>query len=114
VKPPLATSNTEPSPPRPGTISAKHLKVTTMLDATDLLAITAPEGKPRVSLRIRLPDRTFTVEVAAKSLRRAQAATRERGADNIALVLQGALGPGATIAEAGLSAQPKAAKAPPR
>jgi hypothetical protein len=34
-------------------------------------------------LRIRLPDRTITAEIAAKSLRKAQTAIREAGADNI-------------------------------
>jgi hypothetical protein len=32
------------------------------------LAIAVPEGKPCVSLRIRLPDRTITAEIAWKSL----------------------------------------------
>jgi hypothetical protein len=48
-------------------------------------------------------------EIAAKSLRRAHAAIREAGADNIALVLQGHLIIDA-IVEAGLAAQPKTAK----
>jgi hypothetical protein len=48
-----------------------------------------PEGKPRITLRIRLPYCTVTAEIAAKSLRKAQTAIREAGADNIALVLQG-------------------------
>jgi hypothetical protein len=39
---------------------------------------TAPEG-PRVTLRIRLPDRTITAEIASKSLRKAQTAIREAG-----------------------------------
>ena len=74
----------------------------------ELLAITAPNGKPRITLRIRLPDRTITAEIAAKSLRKAQTAIRETGADNIALVLQGHLVAGDRVAEAGLAAQPKA------
>ena len=58
-------------------------------------------------MRIRLPHRTITAEIAAKSLRKAQTAIREAGADNIALVLQGHLAVGDAIAEAGLAAQPK-------
>ena len=54
----------------------------------------------------------MTAEIAAKSLRKAQTAIREAGADNLALVLQGRL-TGDTIAEAGLSAQPKTPKAAP-
>jgi hypothetical protein len=94
----------------PGTLTAMRLKVTTTLDAAELLAVPVPVGKPRVTLRIRLlPDRALTAEIAAKSLRRALRAIRETGADNVALVLQGRLS-GDTIAEAGLSAQPRAAK----
>ena len=62
---------------------------------------------PRVLLRIHLHDRTIATEIAAKSLRKAQTAIREIGADNIALVLQGHLVAGDRVAEAGLSAQPK-------
>ena len=101
-------------PPRRGTLTASRLKVITTLNAAELAAIPAPEGKPRITLRIRLPDRTITADVAAKSLRKAQTAIREQGAANIALVLQGQLAAGDGIAEAGLSAQPKAAKPTPR
>jgi hypothetical protein len=46
------------------------------LDAAGLLTIPASEDKSRINLRIRLPDRTVTAEVAAKSLRRAQTPIR--------------------------------------
>jgi predicted O-methyltransferase YrrM len=52
-----------------------------------------------------------TADVAAKSLRKAQAAIREAGVDGVAVILQGALAAGDEITEAGLSAQPKAPKA---
>jgi hypothetical protein len=91
----------------PGTLSAKKLKVTLVFDAAELSAIPAPAGQPRVTLRIRLPERTVTAEIAAKSLRKAQTAIRQAGPDAIALVLQGRLAAGDVIAEAGLSAQPK-------
>jgi hypothetical protein len=62
-----ATNRPLPTPPpRPGTLTASRLKVTAMVNAAGLAAITAPEGKPRITLRIRLPDRTITAEVAAK------------------------------------------------
>jgi hypothetical protein len=61
-----------------------------------------------VILRIRLPDRKLSADIAAKSLRKAQAAIRDAGADAIALVLRGCLVEGDVIAEAGLCAQPKA------
>jgi hypothetical protein len=98
----------------PGTLTAARLKVTIKLDASELIAVRARDGKERITLRIRLPDRTVTAEITAKSLHKAQTAIRETGADSIALVLQGHLVRGDVIAEAGLSAQPKAAKPPPR
>jgi len=114
--PPPPSLGREQSPPLrlPGTLTASRLKVTTVLNATELLAVPAPEGKPRITLRIRLPDRTITAEIAAKSLLKAQTAIRETAADSIAPVLQGHLVAGDVIAEAGLSSQPKAAKPPPR
>jgi hypothetical protein len=56
---------------------------------------------------IRLPDRTLTADLSAKSVRRAIATIREQGADAI---VQGRL-TGNAITEAGLSVQPKAARA---
>jgi len=96
----------------PDTLGAKRLKVSVTLAAVELLAIACTEGVPRVTLRIRLPDRLVTAEVAAKSLRKAQTAIRNAGPDNIAVLLQGNLVAGDVIAAVGLTAQPKAAKAP--
>ena len=101
-------------PPRPGTLTTARLRVSLTLDGGELNAIKAPKDKPRITLRIRLPDRTLTAEIAAKSLRKAQLAIREAGADNIPLVLQGRLIGGDVVAKAGLSAQPKAAKPAPQ
>jgi hypothetical protein len=86
---------------------ASRLKIGTTLDAAELIAIVAPEGQPRVTLRIRGPGRIMSAEIAAKSLRRAQTAIRVAGPGNTTVILQGALAVGDTIAEAGLSAQPK-------
>jgi hypothetical protein len=97
-------------PPRPGALTASRLKVTTTLDAAELAAVRAPNGKPRITLRIRLPDRILTADIAAKSLRKAQTAIRDAWTDNVVPALQGHLVAGDVIAEAGLSAQIKAAK----
>jgi hypothetical protein len=96
-------------------VSAFKLKVTTMLKPDELLGVPAPDGTPRVTLRVQLPDRIITADVAAKSVRKAQTAIKESGADNIALILQGVLLAGDVIGEAGLVAQlkvPKPAQAP--
>jgi hypothetical protein len=115
VQPPplLSLGGEKPAPlSLPGTLTASKLKVTAILNAAELLTITAPEGKQRVTLRVRLPDRTITAEVSAKSLRKAQNAIREAGAAAIVLTLQGYLVASDVIAEAGLSVQPKTVKPP--
>jgi hypothetical protein len=71
-----------------------------------------PHQIPRTVLRITLPDRTVTADIATKSLRRAQKTITDTGAENIAVIIQGALAAGDKISEAGLSAQPKAPKPP--
>ena len=102
-------------PPRPGerivarpTVNAKRLKVTVVIDPAELAAVSAPDGKPRVKLRIQLPDRRLVADIAAKSIRKAQAAISEHGADEVAVILQGVLLADDGVSEAGLSAQPKA------
>lgn len=96
-----------PRPPRP-TVNAKRLKVTVVVDPAELAAVSAPDGKPRVKLRIQLPDRRLVADIAAKSIRKAQATISEHGADGVAVILQGVLLGDDSISEAGLSAQPKA------
>jgi hypothetical protein len=39
--------------------------------------IEVPKDKPRITLPIRLPDRTLAAEMAAKSLRKAQTAIHD-------------------------------------
>jgi hypothetical protein len=91
-------------------ISAQKLKITVALRASELAPLAVPNGAPRVVLRIKLPDRTLTADISAKSLRRVQAAISELGAENVACILQGSLVAGDVVAEAGLSGQPKTPK----
>ena len=67
---PADPAHPAPAAAHPGTLTAARLKITTALDATELLAITAPEGKPRV-------DRAVTAGIVAKSLGRVRTAIRE-------------------------------------
>jgi hypothetical protein len=53
------------------TISAKSLKVTTILDAAAIADFHAPDGQSRYILTIQVGDATHTVDLAAKSVRRA-------------------------------------------
>jgi hypothetical protein len=92
-------------PTRP-TLTAARLKVSLTLNPDELAAVPVEDGKPRVRLRIRLPDRKLSADIATKSLRKAQSAIRASGGDAIALAVRGCLVAGDIIAEAGLSAQP--------
>lgn len=91
-------------------VNARSLKCTVVLDPAEVAAIPVKDGLPRVLLRIRLPDRTVTADLNAKSVRRAQAAVREYGADGVAAIIQGKLVAGDVMQEAGLAVQPKTPK----
>ena len=54
-------------------LNARALKVTAVLDPTEVALIVAPDGQPRVAIDIRLPDRRVSAELNAKSVRRALA-----------------------------------------
>ena len=91
-------------------LNARSLKCTVVLDPAEVVAIPVTDGLPRLLLRIRLPDRTVTADLAAKSVRRAQAAIREHGEAGVAAVIQGKLVVGDVMQEAGLAVQPKIPK----
>jgi hypothetical protein len=94
------------------TIVAKGpLKVVAILPPEALLGLEVPDGQPRIVLTIVAGDSRYRVDLAAKSARRAIAAVREHGSENVATIIQGKL-VGDAIAEAGLVVQPKVAKAP--
>jgi hypothetical protein len=88
-------------------LTGRALKCTVALSPAEILAQPVPEGRPRIVLRIRVPDRTVTADIATKSLRRAQATIRENGVEGCAVVLQGKLNADNTLAEAGLTVQAK-------
>jgi hypothetical protein len=84
-------------------LSARSLKATVVLNAEELAALGTPAA-PRVLLTIVVPEYgDIIADVAAKSLRKAQAVIADAGADNVACVLQGKLTSGGKIAEAGLA-----------
>jgi hypothetical protein len=94
----------------PSHLTARALKVTVVLDPTELTLLELPEGHARMNLRVRLPDRPVVADIGTKSVRKAVAAAREHGAQGVAIVLQGKLVAGDAIAEAGLAAQVKTPK----
>ena len=87
-------------------LNSRALKCTVVLDPAEVAQIVAPDGKPRVVIDIRLPDRRVTVDLNAKSVRRALATVSEHGASGVATVIQGKL-VGDTVAEARIFAQQK-------
>jgi hypothetical protein len=87
-------------------LNSRALKVTVVLDPAEVAQLVAPDGRPRVVLAIRLPDRRVSVDLNAKSVRKAVAMLAEHGPDGVAVIIQGKL-VGDTITEAGIVAQPK-------
>jgi len=94
------------SPANP--LNAKSLKVTLVLSPAEMLSLSAPDGKPRCIVRVNVAgQRTLTVDLNAKSVRKAISAIKEHGVEGCAVVLQGKLNADNTLLDAGLSVQPK-------
>ena len=72
-------------------LNARALKCTVVLDPAEVAQLVAPNGKPRVVIDIRLPDRRLPADLAAKSVRRALATIGEHGPDGVAVIIQGKL-----------------------
>ena len=93
------------------TLTTRALKCTVLLDPAELESLALVDGIPRVQLTIHVADgRTVTADIAAKAVRKARAVIAEYGAAGVAALLQGKLGPGDVLLEAGLVAQPRAPK----
>jgi hypothetical protein len=90
-------------------LTTRALKCIVVLDPVEIEAID-PGVVARVIFNIRLADgsRTVTADIAAKSLRKVQAAIAEHGPDGIAVIIQGKLGRGDVLLECGMVAQIKA------
>jgi hypothetical protein len=112
--PALEPKATPPSPRQPETrknamLTGRALKVTILLDPVEVVAM-RPGGAPRVTLAINVAGRKVSADIAAKSLRKAQTTIGEAGVDGVAVIVQGKLGPGDVVLEAGLVAQVTAVK----
>jgi hypothetical protein len=91
-------------------LSAKSLKCTVVLDASQLAGFEVPNGQPRVAFTIDVGGRAITGEFNSKSLRRVVTAIAEHGAEGVAVIAQGRL-VGSAFEDAGIVAQPKTPKA---
>ena len=100
----------EPFTPGRSPRTPRALKCTLVLNADEITAI-GDQGSPRVLLTIAAADYgPVSADIAAKSVRKAQALIAEHGADGVTCVLQGKLVSGGKISEAGLVAQVKQPK----
>jgi hypothetical protein len=97
---------------RPGDrlrLTARALKVTTVVEPTAVAGFTVPNGAARVPFVVSVDGQTITGSFNAKSLRKAVAAIAEHGLDQVAIVVQGRL-VGAELTEAGIAVQVRAPK----
>jgi hypothetical protein len=94
----------------PARLTARSLKCTLVLDPAELALLDVPNAQPRMTLRVKVPDRMVTADVAAKSVRKCKATIAEHGVQAVAVVLQGKLSIGDVLLEAGLTVQIKTPK----
>jgi hypothetical protein len=109
--PSSATPTPAPTSKSPTTLTGRAIKVTVMLNAAEILEVPVIDGKPRVQLNIAAGGRMLKTDLAAKSVRKAISVIREHGMEGVACILQGKLGVGDRIEEAGLAVQPKVKRA---
>jgi hypothetical protein len=91
-------------------LQAKAFKITAVIEAEAIASLNIPNAQPRLPLRIATASRTFRVELAAKSLRKVQAALAAAGPDGLTIIVQGRL-EGEHLLDAGIAAQPRTPKA---
>jgi hypothetical protein len=91
------------------TLTAKAIKVSVPLDPAELSRLGEPKG-PRTVLRIAVGGRVVVADVNSKAIRKAKTTIAQHGVDGVICFVQGRLEAGDVLAEAGLAAQPKAAK----
>jgi hypothetical protein len=99
------------------TLTARSLKCTLVLDPVAVRDALAPlqTATERIQLAIAVDGRTVRCDLAPKAVRRCFNAIETYGAEAVAVILQGKLqhdGKGDVLSEAGLLAQPKAAREP--
>jgi len=88
-------------------LSARSLKTTLVVDQAALIGARVPDGEPRVPFEVTVGNRKVIGEFNAKSLRRAIAAAE---AGDVAVIVQGKREAADVLADAGISAQPRAKK----
>jgi len=90
-------------------VTVRALKVTVPLDAAEIMGLPTPDGQARSQLAITCEGRTYTADIATKSLRKAKATITANGVENTFAMVQGKL-KGNEIVDCGLVAQVKTPK----
>ena len=93
-------------------LRAKAVKATLVLDPVEVLALKVPETGKGFHLQVRIGEQAIDVPLNAKGVRKAVAAVKELGAENVAVIVTGRLklGEKPVMEDAGMLAQPKAKK----
>jgi hypothetical protein len=90
---------------------AKAIKLTLVVDPAALAGFAVPDGGGRVGFRVQAGGRRLGGELNPKTVRKVIATIAEHGAEAVAVVVQGKLGDGDVIEEAGITAQVKGQRA---
>jgi hypothetical protein len=93
----------------PAALSARSIKITVVLDPVAVLAAITHLQKidARIPFTVDVDGRKLTCDFAPKAVRRCFVMIKEHGAEGVAVLIQGKLGKGDVVLEAGLTAQPK-------
>jgi hypothetical protein len=98
------------------TVTARAMKVTAVLDAAAVATLPTPDGQSRSKLTITCEGKSYTADIATKSLRRVKATIAANGAEKVFVMVQGKLRNNG-IVECGIVAQlkvPKTADSSPK
>jgi hypothetical protein len=90
-------------------LNAKTLKVTIVMEPTDILALNVPETGKAFKTQVRAGGGVIEVPLNAKSLRKTIAGVKAGGPENFVMVIAGKLhlGNPLTMIDAAVLAQPK-------
>jgi hypothetical protein len=96
----------------PARITARNIRITVILDTAAVMAALQrfEHSNERTPIVVTVAGRTLKADFPPRAVRRALATIREHGADDTVVLVQGKLGQGDSIEEAGLVAQAKVKK----
>jgi hypothetical protein len=89
-------------------LTAKSIKVVLAIDPAQLLGVGVANGVAQVPFVIAVAGRHIKGRLNAKTLRRALGVVTASGGEDVAVIIQGRLGPGEQLEDAGIAAQPRA------